>query len=328
MLGYAGWYGYSNLTTEFLFFIPFMQVLVIGPVVYFYIRSLLNPSFHFSRKDWIHFIPGILYLVYSLVVFITDKFILEEFYFYADGRDKDLKAWYQILGLFSMLYYLILSLRAYLTYKNVIFNIVSYADSILFRWIQNFLIALLLFVILRIVFFFTNPQWENFGSQFWYYLSFGFIMLYISISGYAQAIKSTSLPPVKMEPNIQELEDEKTPTSTVDIDRWYNQIVEALEGKKMFENPQLTLLDLANELNTNSKTISSSINTGAKMNFNDFINHYRIEAVKVKLREGEHQQTTLLGIAFDSGFNSKATFNRAFKKSTGTTPKNFIENLS
>ena len=64
------------------------------------------------------------------------------------------------------------------------------------------------------------------------------------------------------------------------------------------------------------------------MNFNDFINHYRIEAVKVKLREGEHQQTTLLGIAFDSGFNSKATFNRAFKKSTGTTPKNFIENLS
>lgn len=328
MLGYAGWYGYSNLTTEFLFFIPFMQVLVIGPVVYFYIRSLLNPSFHFSRKDWIHFIPGILYLVYSLVVFITDKFILEEFYFYADGRDKDLKAWYQILGLFSMLYYLILSLRAYLTYKNVIFNIVSYADSILFRWIQNFLIALLLFVILRIVFFFTNPQWENFGSQFWYYLSFGFIMLYISISGYAQAIKSTSLPPVKMEPNIQELEDEKTPTSTVDIDKWYNQIVEALEGKKMFENPQLTLLDLANELNTNSKTISSSINTGAKMNFNDFINHYRIEAVKVKLREGEHQQTTLLGIAFDSGFNSKATFNRAFKKSTGTTPKNFIENLS
>ena len=328
MLGYAGWYGYSDLTTEFLFFIPFMQVLVIGPVVYFYIRSLLNPSFHFSRKDWIHFIPGILYLVYSLVVFITDKFILEEFYFYADGRDKDLKAWYQILGLFSMLYYLILSLRAYLTYKNVIFNIVSYADSILFRWIQNFLIALLLFVILRIVFFFTNPQWENFGSQFWYYLSFGFIMLYISISGYAQAIKSTSLPPVKMEPNIQELEDGKTPSSSVDIDKWYNQIVEALEGKKMFENPQLTLLDLANELNTNSKTISSSINTGAKMNFNDFINHYRIEAVKVKLREGEHQQTTLLGIAFDSGFNSKATFNRAFKKSTGTTPKNFIENLS
>lgn len=328
MLGYAGWYGYSDTTTEILFFIPFMQVLVIGPVVYFYIRSLLNPSFRFSRKDWIHFVPGILYLLYSIVVFITDKYILDEFYFYADGRDKDLKAWYQILGLFSMLYYLVLSLRTYLSYKNIIFNVVSYADSILFRWIQNFLIALLLFVVLRIVFFFTNPQWENFGSQFWYYLSFGFIMLYISISGYAQSVKSTAIPLAKVKPNFEELEDEKTSAVAVDIDKWYNQIVNVLEGKKIFENPQLTLLDVAKELNTNSKTISSSINLGAKMNFNDFINHYRIEAIKDKLRNGEHQQTTLLGIALESGFNSKATFNRAFKKSTGTTPKDFIENLS
>ena len=64
-----------------------------------------------------------------------------------------------------------------------------------------------------------------------------------------------------------------------------------------------------------------------QMNFNDFINHYRIEDVKNKLKNGDHQHTTLLGIALESGFNSKATFNRAFKKSTDMTPKDYIEKL-
>ena len=61
------------------------------------------------------------------------------------------------------------------------------------------------------------------------------------------------------------------------------------------------------------------------MNFNDFINHYRIEAVKEKLKKGEHKTSTLLGIAFDCGFNSKATFNRAFKKSTTVSPKDYLQ---
>ena len=64
------------------------------------------------------------------------------------------------------------------------------------------------------------------------------------------------------------------------------------------------------------------------MNFNDFVNHYRIEAIKEKLNNGEHNTSTLLGIALDCGFNSKATFNRAFKKSTSLSPKDFIEKLS
>ncbi len=96
----------------------------------------------------------------------------------------------------------------------------------------------------------------------------------------------------------------------------------------MYENPKLSLSDVAKKLETNTKVISSVINNGFQMNFNDFINHYRIEAVKSKLNSGEHHTTTLLGIAIDSGFNSKATFNRAFKKSTSLAPKEYIKKLS
>jgi len=305
-----------------------MQVLVIGPVVYFYIQSLLRSDFKFSKRDWIHFIPGFLYLLYSLIVFVGDKFIFDEFYFYADGRDKDLKTWYQLLGLASMIYYLILSLKKYQSYKRVIFEVVSYADAILFRWIQNFLLAFISLLVIRIIFFFSNPQWVQFGSHFWYFLCFSLILLYIAISGYTQAIKSSSFSVATVDESQLIPEQEKPTMSTDDLSRWKNELVSLLEKQKIYENPQLTLSDVAENLQTNTKLVSSIVNNGFYMNFNDFINHYRIEAVKNKLQKGEHKTTTLLGIAYDCGFNSKATFNRAFKKSTSLSPKEYIEKIS
>ena len=328
MLGYAGWYSNNTkLTIEILFFVPFMQVLVIGPVVFFYVQNLLDSKFTFQKKDWLHFLPGFIYLLYSLVVFVVDKIILDEFYFYADGRDKDLKTWYQILGFISISVYLVLSLRKYRAYKKEIFNTVSFADTIVFKWIQNFLIAFLSLLFLRLLFFIFNEQWSEFGSHFWYFLSFAGVFFYIALTGYAHAITTDSYLHQKAFQSIS-LEANKTKNqTTIDVHKWGNQIKKIITEDEMYKNPQLTLSDVAKALNTNTKTISNSINSRFEMNFNDFINHYRIEAVKDKLNKGEHKTTTLLGIALDCGFNSKATFNRAFKKSTSLSPKGYLEKL-
>ena len=157
VVGYAGWYS-GGISREILFYVPFMQVFLIGPVVYFYTKSLLNEGFTISRKALFHFVPAILYAFYSLVVFITDKIVLDEFYFYADGRDKDLSDWYQAAGLISMSLYLILSLKYYTQYRKQIFNTLSYADTVLFQWIRNFSIAFLVLIFLRVLFFITNPD--------------------------------------------------------------------------------------------------------------------------------------------------------------------------
>lgn len=326
MLGYAGWYSPRVKTTsELLFFIPFMQVLIIGPVVYFYVQNLLNSKFTFQKKDWLHFIPGFLYLLYSLVVFIVDKLILNEFYFYADGRDKDLKTWYQLLGFVSIGFYLILSLQQYKHYKKEIFNTVSYADSIVFKWIQNFLISFLSLLILRILFFIFNEQWAEFGSHFWYFLCFSGVFFYISVNGYTHSITSDllfvqkSIQPITLESN------KPKNAQKIDIDKWVIKIEKLIIEGKISQNPQLTLSDVAKALQTNTKTVSNIINSGFEMNFNDFINHYRVEAVKEKLKKGEHKTSTLLGIALDCGFNSKSTFNRAFKKITALSPKEFLQ---
>ena len=75
----------------------------------------------------------------------------------------------------------------------------------------------------------------------------------------------------------------------------------------------------------NSSLLSRVINVGYNLNFNDFINGYRIKEVLSKIDDQQHKKVTLLGIALDSGFNSKATFNRAFKKQMGITPIEYIK---
>ena len=109
-----------------------------------------------------------------------------------------------------------------------------------------------------------------------------------------------------------------------EIDIWKDKIEAFIKEEKPFQNPELTLTDVAKKLQTNASVISKAINQGFGLNFNDFINNYRIEAVKQCFENGEHKKSTLLGIAFDCGFNSKATFNRAFKKNTGLSPKDFL----
>jgi AraC-like DNA-binding protein len=109
------------------------------------------------------------------------------------------------------------------------------------------------------------------------------------------------------------------------LDNWKEKISMLMQSQHLYENAELTLSQLAKQLSTNPSLLSKVINTGFGINFNDFVNEYRINAMLEKLKQGEQKNQTLLGIAFDCGFNSKATFNRAFKKQTGLSPKEWME---
>lgn len=346
MLGFAGWYSlqpYRNI----MFYVPFQQLLLIGPVIYFYTQSLLNPSFAFKRKDWLHLIPAFAYLAYRLVIFITDKIILQEYYFYANGKDKNLDIWYQMAGVTSMLIYFFLSLRYYKIYKKIILQTTSFADTLLFSWIKNYLIAFLLMQLFWLIFFLLFPGWGSFKEKWWYYLSFSSLMYYIGITGYANNIKglipfrisNIENKPVYLVENLSneiesndiiDLEFKETETANnlnYQVEEWKTKIINVIESEQLYKNPTLTLMSIATLLNTNQTVISKMINQGFKMNFNDFINDYRVKAVIKLLQKGEYKKVTLLGIAIDCGFNSKTTFNRCFKKHTGVSPKDFIQNL-
>lgn len=330
MLGYGGWYAVKSYR-ELLFFAPLQQLFLIGPVFFFSVKTLLQRDLKFSRKDFFHFLPATAYLIYSLVVFVTDKLVLDEFYFYADQKDKDLDFWYQMTGLISMLSYLILSLKVYSNYRKQSVQELSYADEVAHKWIKHFTTAFTLVLAFRVLLFILNPEWGEFGSKYWYYLCFSILLLYISIAGYSSIIKTaihfypTTIAEVNSVPTIDQETINKTATEHELADPHLKQdIVRAFEEHEIYKRQDLTITYLAQFLNTNRNSISRLINQEFAMNFNDFVNQKRTEAVVLKLNQKEHINTTLLGIALDCGFNSKTTFNRAFKKHMGETPKQFI----
>ncbi len=355
MLGFAGWYD-NQPYRDILFYVPMQHLFFIGPVIFFYVQSLLNPSFKFGEKEWLHLLPGVLYLAYSLVIFITDKIILKKYYFLADGADRDFDSWYQTAGLISMIIYFVISLRYYQLYKKLMRQVISYAERVLFKWVSNFLMAFLSMQLLQVLFFIVAllfPSSDSYIGNWWYFFSFAIIFYYIAITGYANSIETkvpfklhllndkpslllqyANLPNRESEfiEDAEIIEFENVPTQANQdnnlVTEWKPAIQQLLEEGKAYEDPELSLAQLAKALKTNPSILSKVINQGFGQNFNDFINDYRIAAVKQKLEAGEHKTQTLLGIAYDCGFNSKATFNRAFKKATGVTPKEWIEKIN
>jgi AraC-like DNA-binding protein len=343
MLGYAGWYGINGYR-ETLFYLPLQQLLLIGPVMYFYVKSLLYADFELKKKDYIHFLPGFAYLLYSLIIFIADIFVLNELYFYANGKDKDLDSWYQVTGFISMFFYVALSLRYYQQYKRFAFQVVSFAESVLYRWVQRYLTALLVILVLRIIFFAVNPEWGEFGNKFWYYISFSILFYYISITGYSNAVKMISalsatssqsenitsihsLQQINAESEILTTDDRLSSQKIPDLEQWTEKLENLMQTTKLYTNTNLTLMHLSEALHTTPKHISQVVNQGFNINFNDYINHHRTRAVIEKFKAKEHRYKTLLALALECGFNSKSTFNRAFKKQTGMTPKDYLEKL-
>ena len=354
MLGFAGWYDKQPFR-DFLFYMPMQHLFLMGPIVFFYVQSLLNPSFKFGKKEWLHLLPGILYIVYNIVMVVTDKLVLKKYYFLADGSDRDFDQWYQYAGFFSMLFYFVVSMRYYSMYKKLMLQVISYADIVVFKWIRNFLMALLCMQILQITFFILgkiDASFNDYIGSWWYFFMFAIIFYYIAITGYSNSIETKvpfKLNLLNYKPTLllgsvamEETTDEndyieeaeiieisnaqlQKKEDTLLLNEWKPKIEALLKNDKLYEDPELSLTQIAKLLKTNPSVISKVINQGFQMNFNDLINFYRVEAVKEKLNAGEQKLQTLLGIAFDCGFNSKATFNRAFKKFATVSPKEWGE---
>lgn len=354
MLGFAGWYD-NQPYRDILFYTPMQHLYLIGPAIFFYVQSLLNPSFRFGKMQWLHLLPGLLYLLYALVIFITDKLVLHEYFFLAGEQDPDFDDWYQISGFFSMLIYFFLSLRYFGLYRKLMAQVVSYADMLLFKWVRNFLYAFLTMLLVKLIFFiaaeFPVFQQMRYMGPWWQYFSFSIIFYYVAITGYSNSIETkipfrlnllTYQPRLLLGNTIAEDRDEADVTKEAEvieiasvkpagreednlINAWKPRITALLEKERLYEDPELSLTQMAKQLETNPSVLSRAINQGFQLNFNDFINQYRINAVKEKLLAGEASTQTLLGIAFDCGFNSKATFNRAFKKATGISPKEWLQ---
>ncbi len=107
----------------------------------------------------------------------------------------------------------------------------------------------------------------------------------------------------------------------------HRQLLALMKEKKPYLDGELNAPQLAFLLGVSVNHLSQILNQEQRQNFFDFVNHYRVEEVKEKMKLAQYRNLTLLAIALESGFNSKTSFNTLFKKFTGQTPSHYYKLL-
>ncbi|GHN02026.1 hypothetical protein WSM22_35150 [Cytophagales bacterium WSM2-2] len=106
-------------------------------------------------------------------------------------------------------------------------------------------------------------------------------------------------------------------------DEYHQQLIHFMSTKKPYLNPELSLESMAKEIDLSAGYLSQILNKKEEISFYDFVNKYRVEEAKRILVNPKFSHYSILAIGLESGFNSKSTFNSAFKKYSGTTPTGF-----
>lgn len=289
--------------------------LLLWPTLYFYILSQTNTSFQFKRKDLIHYFPWVFIFIVNLFVFVQGKYAVQAF------QENASSSWWGhipgFLAFLSLLFYSFRVREILIRYKAWSQNQFSNTDIVSFQWFKNMLYVLTLGFIFQFIMIQLSNYYDlGFYQDWWWNLGIVAIIFYLGIEGYSQYQPAQIL---MTQVNID--------SKTKEIDQELIIILEeVMEKEKPFLNPELTLNDLAKKLKSNSSELSSTINQHFNKNFNDYINELRIvEFIRLKALE-ENTNYTIEAVAYDSGFNSKSTFNRAFKKFRGESPAVWLKN--
>jgi len=342
MLGFGG----IDILWRELEFFPRTLGYLFPVLCYFYLKTQFNADFRFSRRDAWHLLPFLLYTAYHVGVFSRGPAFVKWWQTTVHGPYYlgDLEFW---LGVGIDLFYLFQSLRLYRQYRQWAQNQFSETETISFRWFRNFLMALTITSLFSFGMDLLSSALQlTFWQDWWDELAKVVLIYYVSINGYAQvqpgrrlAFQPEEAPVVPVaqplvpagEPDSPGMVEEplasgSTSEEPVLADERLplrDTLLAFMESEKPYLEPELTLADLARRLHTNPVVLSQVINVGLGRNFNDFVNEYRVEAFKQLVRDPANRHLSYLGLALECGFNSKATFNRAFKKRTGLAPNEF-----
>lgn len=114
----------------------------------------------------------------------------------------------------------------------------------------------------------------------------------------------------------------------VDVEAKVATLQQVMDEDRLYTNPTLSLNELAEAIAVKPYVLTQILNAAVGKSFNDFVNEYRVEEVKRLMQEPAYAHYTFTALAFEAGFNSKATFNRIFRKLTGKTPGQIKDELS
>lgn len=330
---YTGTYALlsDTLFTDFhLLSASFISLLMLhGPFLYLYIYSLVDEKIQIYRKNLFHFVPFILFnvflLISSLLPEISENIRLD--HIESEHGPPLFFVLFLILTALSGPIYFILSIRLFKKLDINIFNNFSTSENINLDWLRKLVYSFGAVWTVLMIFASLHHVLQLFS---WIFCTDG---LFLSLSVFIILIGYFGL---KQKEIFIHYPDQSTEYITepkikyagvllneVDAENYVSKINHFMLTEKPYLDANLTLPHLATMLHIPSHILSRVINEKFGLNFFDFINQYRVEEVKTKINGPDFDNLSLLGIAFDCGFNTKSAFNRVFKKMTGLTPSEY-----
>ncbi|WP_299241655.1 helix-turn-helix domain-containing protein [uncultured Aquimarina sp.] len=276
-------------------FIGLAFLLLIGPLFRWYILGMTSPNFKLPKYYYLEIIPFVF-------IFGSSLFVTKEWY-------ENSKLVIVIFG--SGLLFIYLHLALYIAFGWWILKktkqqyqqtIQTKSQSAIFSWLRFLIIGFIVIWITYVLNILDETVPYIVGP-----ILYSVIIYFLSYKAFE--LKATDL--------------DGAIFNTNDNDLLFDQISKLVADTKLYLEPDISLVKLSKMLGKSTQITSSVINQYAKRNFNDFINHYRVQEAKKLLSNSEGDKYTISAIAFDIGFSSLSSFNSAFKKFEGITPSRY-----
>ena len=298
------------------------------PLFYIYIQRI--SILEYKKASYWTLYPGILETVLGIALFFlptATKLAI---------KNSNAGVIYFSIGLLYTFFILFLTLKWLHQHRREVENQFSYLVKRQLKWSQFFIYASIVFHLMLL----AHHLFNNHNLYLIVSIVNIILIYWISYQGFQQqAIASLydathlGLPLDKMTPKgngslVKTAHKKNSDLLSIDEDQdTLNIVQEYIINSKCFTRDDLTIIDVAEAVNIHPKRISRCINSLLGVNFNNYINSYRIEYAKELFKSEASKNLTIEGIGIESGFRSKTTFYSAFNKIEGTTPANYIGRL-
>ncbi|MEK6476277.1 helix-turn-helix domain-containing protein [Catalinimonas sp. 4WD22] len=310
----AYWTQYINYIHR-AFGIVLLFPMLIGPLFLGYFHRLNGKAF--ERKDWLHYLPFTLVFVwYAPIYFNVETSALSQ---------SVTNVLYSRQAMLFRVVSLNVHVVAYCVYLFIYLRIQQQLSlegddftSKKLKWMHKSAYCYLGFS-LSFVSYYLLVHTIDFNIMYDYAISASMtIFIYtVGYMGYCQ--------PEIMAGYAEETGEKyaKSGLNAQEAEAYTAHLLQYMKQEQAYLSPELKLDDLAGALQISRHHLSQIINEQIGLSFSDFINRYRVEEAQRLLADADYQDVKILAVAFDAGFNTKASFYNAFKKTTGTSPTEF-----
>lgn len=308
--------------------------LTFGPFLYLYTKYLMFRRFFFRSKDFLHFFP---FLILTALYFMFFKEVLVfdgPFIFEKDGFVL-IRVIYAIAFVSSIYFYTFKTLQILSKHRKQLKDRFSYfSENNELNWLYALtaIFALTYIVYIGLGAYNALKETQYFDVSYISDIFLTLLAFSVSYFGIKQPYLFKVVPETKedrseilQQEHVEEKEDNKEKYKNSNLsdeqkEEYIAHIYTFMQTEKPYLNAELTVQDLSKQLNISRHHLTEILNNDIGKNFFTFINEYRVEEVKRRLLDPKFEHLTIVAIAFESGFNSKSTFNSIFKQNIGMTP--------